>query len=155
MLQVLVADMLKTLEQEMPKRILIADDEAPIRFAVGRVVSQQGFEVSEASNGYEALATIRTGIERGLPVDLLLLDISMPGCTGEETLAELADLEHGPQVVIMTGSIERAHLERAASRNYSGILNKPFRSDKLLQAIAKVFAGKKLVMKRELVWQNA
>ncbi len=129
------------------KKILIVDDEAPIRFAASLIVRRAGYEALEASNGCEALDIIKAGANNGSPVDLLLLDLNMPGRTGQELMTELMQVENSPQIVIITGTIDRAELERVGKHKCCGILSKPFRAEKLLQVIAEVFAGKKPVMR--------
>jgi two-component system nitrogen regulation response regulator NtrX len=64
--------------------LLIVDDEPFILQSLSGILSDEGFEVSTASNGYEALKRI----EEDSP-DLVLLDIWMPGLDGIETLKEI------------------------------------------------------------------
>ncbi|HID31123.1 MAG TPA: response regulator, partial [Desulfobacterales bacterium] len=64
--------------------ILAVDDEVTILQSLGGILSDEGFEVLTASNGYEALKII----EEESP-DLVLLDIWMPGIDGIETLQEI------------------------------------------------------------------
>ena len=64
--------------------ILVVDDEATILQSLSGILSDEGFEVLTASNGYEALKVI----EEASP-DLVLLDIWMPGMDGIETLQEI------------------------------------------------------------------
>ena len=64
--------------------ILIVDDEATILQSLSGILSDEGFEVLTASNGYEALKVI----EETSP-DLVFLDIWMPGMDGIETLQEI------------------------------------------------------------------
>jgi two-component system response regulator RegX3 len=59
-------------------RILIADDEPSVRDSVGYALTQEGFEVTGAADGDEAAARVGDGI----PYDLLILDIMMPGQSG-------------------------------------------------------------------------
>ncbi|MCJ7774155.1 MAG: response regulator, partial [Desulfobacterales bacterium] len=63
--------------------ILIVDDEPTIQQSLGGILSDEGFEISIASNGYEALQIIQS-----VSPDLVLLDIWMPGIDGIETLKE-------------------------------------------------------------------
>ena len=80
----------------MIKTILLIDDEAPARKLLREYLSNATeFEViGEASNGIEALASIKT-----LSPDIIFLDVQMPGKTGLEVLAELEEL---PQVIFST-----------------------------------------------------
>ena len=69
---------------ERPARILVVDDIDDNRELLRRRLSRRGFEVVEASDGFEALRVVREG-----EIDLILLDIMMPGMDGTEVLRSL------------------------------------------------------------------
>ncbi|MGB3572318.1 MAG: response regulator, partial [Phormidesmis sp.] len=62
-------------------QILVADDEKSIRLTISQALASQGYEVATATDGKTALEKMES-----MPVDLLLLDISMPGMDGIEVL---------------------------------------------------------------------
>ena len=68
----------------MAKKILVIDDEAPLRHALRDKLSHEGFDVIEASDGDEALKKMRE-----LTPDLILLDFVMPKKDGVEVLKEM------------------------------------------------------------------
>ena len=72
----------------MTRRILIVDDERNIRRTFGMVLRAEGFEVAEAEKGEDALALAER--ER---VDLVILDVRLPGIDGLETLRRLRDAD--------------------------------------------------------------
>ena len=78
--------------------VMIVDDEPSILHSLSGILSDEGYEVITASNGYEALKRI----EHESP-DLVLLDIWMPGLDGIETLKEIKKNNPVIQVIIMTG----------------------------------------------------
>ncbi|MCP4372373.1 MAG: sigma-54-dependent Fis family transcriptional regulator, partial [Deltaproteobacteria bacterium] len=78
--------------------VLIVDDEPSILQSLGGLLSDEGFEIITASNGYEALKII----DKESP-DLILLDIWMPGIDGIETLKEIKKDNPYIQVIIITG----------------------------------------------------
>ncbi|MBW2591060.1 MAG: response regulator, partial [Deltaproteobacteria bacterium] len=78
--------------------VLIVDDEPSILQSLGGLLSDEGFEIITASNGYEALKII----DKESP-DLVLLDIWMPGIDGIETLKEIKKGNPYIQVIIITG----------------------------------------------------
>jgi two-component system nitrogen regulation response regulator NtrX len=78
--------------------ILIVDDEPSILQTLSGLLSDEGFEVTTAANGYEALKII----DAESP-DLVLLDIWMPGIDGIETLKEIKKENPTIQVIIITG----------------------------------------------------
>jgi two-component system nitrogen regulation response regulator NtrX len=110
--------------------LLIVDDEASILQSLGGLLSDEGFEVATALNGYEALKII----EAESP-DLVLLDIWMPGIDGIETLKEIKKENPNIQVIIITGhgTIETA--VRATKLGAFDLIEKPLSIDKVIVAI--------------------
>ncbi|MBA3028097.1 MAG: sigma-54-dependent Fis family transcriptional regulator [Desulfobacteraceae bacterium] len=110
--------------------LLVVDDEPFILQSLSGILSDEGFEVSTASNGYEALKFI----EEESP-DLVLLDIWMPGLDGIETLKEIKKNNPHIQVIIITGhgTIETA--VKAIKVGAFDLIEKPLSIDKVIVAI--------------------
>jgi two-component system nitrogen regulation response regulator NtrX len=110
--------------------VLIVDDEPSILHTLSGLLSDEGFEVITAANGYEALKTI----EAESP-DLVLLDIWMPGLDGIETLKEIKKENSNIQVIIITGhgTIETA--VKATKLGAFDLIEKPLSIDKVIVAI--------------------
>ncbi|MEW5762799.1 MAG: response regulator [Bacillota bacterium] len=102
------------------RRVLVADDQAEIREILEQVLREEGCEVYTARNGHEAVAVASL-----VAPDLVLLDISMPGPSGWETLPLLQQKAPGAGVVIMTGCDVEAAAARAGALGL-GFLAKPF-----------------------------
>ena len=68
-------------------RVLITDDDQNIRWMLSLLLRSEGIEVIEAENGLVALSLVRQG-----NIDLMLLDLKMPGMTGLEVLHEVRKL---------------------------------------------------------------
>ncbi len=110
--------------------ILIADDEQSILQSLKGLLSDEGFEVLTASNGYEALKIIDTDAP-----DLVLLDIWMPGIDGIETLKEIKKNTPHVQVIMITG---HGTIETAVNATKLGafdFIEKPLSIDKVIVAI--------------------
>ena len=110
--------------------ILIVDDEPSILQTLGGLLSDEGFEVTTAANGYEALKIIDTESP-----DLVLLDIWMPGIDGIETLKEIKKENPTIQVIIITG---HGTIETAVNATKLGaydLIEKPLSIDKVIVAI--------------------
>jgi two-component system, NtrC family, nitrogen regulation response regulator NtrX len=110
--------------------ILIVDDEPSILKSLVGILSDEGFEVSTAQNGYEALKII----EAESP-DLVLLDIWMPGIDGIETLKQIKKDNPFIQVIIITGhgTIETA--VQATKIGAFDLIEKPLSIDKIILGI--------------------
>ena len=110
--------------------ILIVDDEPSILQSLSGLLSDEGFEVSTASNGYEALKTI----EMESP-DLVLLDIWMPGIDGIDTLKEIRKINPHIPVIMITG---HGTIETAVKSSKIGaydFIEKPLSIDKTIVSI--------------------
>ncbi|MEL6443521.1 MAG: sigma-54 dependent transcriptional regulator [Bacteroidota bacterium] len=79
-------------------KILIADDEAPIRRTLRDILEYEGYDIEEAADGAEALKLAKTGEH-----DLMLLDIKMPKRDGMEVLETLSSTDLGLPVVMISG----------------------------------------------------
>lgn len=115
--------------------ILVADDDPDIRMLIALRLQHAGYGVLEAADGNEAL---RMAQHHGL-IDLLILDINMPGRTGLEVLMELRRGALDTRPVILLSAMARpddvsAGLAAGASR----YLTKPFRLQELSQTVAEL-----------------
>jgi two-component system nitrogen regulation response regulator NtrX len=119
--------------------ILIVDDEPSILHSLSGLLSDEGFEVATAANGYEALKYI----DAESP-DLVLLDIWMPGIDGIETLKEIKRENPHIQVIIITGhgTIETA--VKATKLGAFDLIEKPLSIDKILVAISNALNFRRL-----------
>jgi two-component system LytT family response regulator len=114
--------------------ILIVDDEELARRRLRTFLEQQGLEceIHEAENGFAALDVLSAKA-----VDLLFLDVQMPGLTGLEMLAQL---EKRPfQVIFQTAHDE--HAVKAFEENACDYLLKPFSKERLAKALGKALAN--------------
>jgi two-component system, NtrC family, nitrogen regulation response regulator NtrX len=119
--------------------ILIVDDEPYILQSLGGLLSDEGYEVITASNGYEALKLI----DAQSP-DLVVLDIWMPGIDGIETLREIKKLQPFLPVVIITG---HGNIETAVTATKLGafdMIEKPLSIEKVIVTINNALNFKRL-----------
>ncbi len=91
-------------------RILITDDSSYQRALLRKILEPHG-EISEAAGGKEASRLFAQALDRGLPFDLVLMDILMPGMNGHEALRRIQDIQD--QAGIAAG--ERAKLVMVSS----------------------------------------
>jgi len=116
---------------DSPKRILVVDDDEPIRVLLHRVLRREGFAVETASDGFEAI----TKLSRG-DYDTILLDLRMPRVDGFGVLGFLE--ENRPDlagaVVIMTANLPGAAGVQAEGR-VSRVLPKPFDLGEVLATV--------------------
>lgn len=81
-------------------KILIIDDEQVMRDGCTRILSRDGWTVITAENGHQGLDEIR---RHPSEIDLILLDLMMPGLSGMETLERIREIDSNLLVVVITG----------------------------------------------------
>jgi diguanylate cyclase (GGDEF)-like protein len=116
-------------------RVLVADDDAGLRALCRAALEAEGFDVTEAANGSEAVE-----LARAAAPDVLLLDLSMPHLDGWQVLDALGgdDGTAGVPVVMMTGSASQENLERADRAGVLDFLGKPFEPSELVATVHHV-----------------
>ena len=123
-------------------RIAIVDDHAMVRAGLRQFFADQiDFVVAgEAANGREALDIVRQG-----EVDVMLLDISMPGQGGVDTLAAIRARAPDLPVLILSGFAEEHYATTLLRQGASGYLNKDCDPEEIVRAIRTVARGRKYI----------
>jgi DNA-binding NtrC family response regulator len=126
-------------------RILVVDDEAPMRESLKDWLMEEGYEVGLATSGQEAIA-----MARKRSWDVILLDLKMPGMDGIETLQRLKGKEVNTEaeILMMTAYATVDTAVQAMKEGAFDYLVKPFSPDEIEMQI------KKIVVHRELVLEN-
>jgi CheY-like chemotaxis protein len=119
-------------------RILIIDDERPVRAVLRQMLEKEGYEVDEAMDGAVGIRLLQT-----CPADLVITDLFMPEKEGIETMMEVR--RHFPEVKIIaiSGGGRMGKLDllpMAKSFGAQRILAKPFERKELLQTVREVLA---------------
>lgn len=117
------------------RRLLVVDDEPAMRTAIGNFLSSLGHGVTVAASGLEARALL----ERN-EYDVILLDLRMPGLSGDDLYRELAerDPRQARRVVFVTGDTHSAQAHRFLADAGRPSVSKPFQLDDLAAVIAGV-----------------
>ncbi len=117
--------------------ILIADDEEPVRDVLANMLARLGFTVVEAPDGAAAASRFRSDPERFAAV---LLDVSMPRRDGLEVLHEIRHLRPEVPVLLISGHGAGELLARFAEERLDGIVQKPFTTLALREALQRALA---------------
>lgn len=123
-------------------RVLVADDHTIVRKGLKQLIAEHpDMEVTgEARNGPEVLSEV---MERDY--DMVLLDLSMPGRGGIETIKELKALRPKLSVLVLTMHPEEEYAIRALKAGASGYLTKESAPEELITAMRKVAAGSRYI----------
>ncbi|MBU4277989.1 MAG: response regulator [Proteobacteria bacterium] len=115
--------------------ILLVDDEEQILTIGAAHLASAGFRVLQAASGEEAIALFK---ERQGELDLVILDLSMPGMGGGKCLEEMLALDPEARVVISSGYARDGALQSNLSQKIAGLLPKPFSRAEMLGMVRKV-----------------
>lgn len=110
--------------------VLVVEDERVVREMLLAVLARFNYRVLVATDGLEGVELYRAHGER---IDLVLLDLSMPGLSGIEVLAQLQSIDPAVCVVILTGFAE----DNPALAEIE-LVHKPFRVDELIGVIKRL-----------------
>jgi len=120
-------------------RVLIVDDDEKMRTILQKVLQRQGYDVTLAHNGQNAIHLLqKTGF------DLVLSDIRMPGMDGLELLRQVREISTDTTVIMMTafGSVDSA--VEAMKQGAYDYINKPFKMDEVLICLSRAVEEKRL-----------
>jgi two-component system invasion response regulator UvrY len=128
-------------------RILLVDDHAVVRRGMRAILEDQldPLDVAEAGDGEAALTTLVEADVAGKPFDLVVLDLSMPGRSGIDLLAEMKHRHAKLPVLIMSLHDEEHFALRALRVGASGYLSKSAAPEQLVAAVVKVLRGGRYV----------
>src|SRR5882672_4559037 len=125
-------------------RVLVVDDDSLLRKLVTEQLARGGFDAAPAASGQQAL-----DILQDTDYDVMLLDITMPGLSGLDTLREIRKLEDPPEVIMLTADTSLSTGIEAMRHGAYDYLTKPATLDEMEAVIRKADE------KRRLLKQNA
>ena len=130
-------------EAETPPRggnetILVVDDEEAIRKFASTVLVRYGYRVLTAADGEQALETYAAAND---PIDLVILDIGMPGMGGLACLRELLKIDLAVKVLIASGYSINDQIRQALDAGASAYVSKPYQLNDLLKNVRAMLDG--------------
>jgi len=113
--------------------ILVVDDEASVRSLTTRMLEEDGYDVIEAGNGFDAWSVLETRSEQ---IDLVITDVVMPRFDGLELARSMETMPHPPPILLMSGfGLNALQFE-------GPLLVKPFQAHQLLAAVHRLLPGR-------------
>ena len=119
--------------------VLVVDDEEVVRTTVSRFAERMGLRAITADGGPEA---IKVFAAQGDGIDLVLLDMTMPGMDGRETLVELRAIRPDVPVLLSSGYSEEEALSVFEEDQLSGFLQKPYSIDQLAATLRRALPAR-------------
>jgi DNA-binding response OmpR family regulator len=111
------------------------EDEEPLRQAIAKILRNRGFEAFEAASGSAAIDLLRA--KRG-EIDLMLLDLTIPGASGQEVLDEAAVAQPNVKVLLTSAYSEEVAKPMMRAPLVRGFIRKPFKIADLVQQLRSV-----------------
>jgi len=121
----------KRMKAERSARILVIDDEENIRKSLRMILEYEGYEFFEAATGEDGLEML----EKTVAIDLVLLDIKMPGKDGLEVLAEIKRKSYSPEIIMISGQGTIQAAVEATKLGAFDFLEKPLHRERVLLSI--------------------
>jgi CheY-like chemotaxis protein len=128
--------------QESKGTILVIDDEEIVRRTAHTALQRSGFRVMTAENGRDGVELFRTWMDQ---ISAILLDLTMPLMSAEETLERLREIRPDVPVVLTSGYNQQDALRRFDSKILAGFLQKPFTSAELTRRMQDAVAQRPLI----------
>jgi CheY-like chemotaxis protein len=123
------------MEERLGTRLLVVDDDPTIREMLEMLLDSEGYEVSTACNGADALEVLP-----GLHPDVILLDMKMPVMDGWEFMDRYRTLPNATAPVVVISAAQDT-ARRAAEVGAQGYVAKPFAIDDLLRVLEETAAA--------------
>ncbi|OPY68080.1 MAG: Blue-light-activated protein [Syntrophorhabdus sp. PtaU1.Bin002] len=121
------------------QKILLVDDEDVVRDLIKGVLTDEPTDILEAADGTEALNIFR---EQHAAIDLVILDMIMPGIKGDEVLREMRNIRKDVKVIISSGYMSEEQRDSLKKYKVDGFLDKPFRDKDVIHKIIEVLSRK-------------
>jgi two-component system cell cycle sensor histidine kinase/response regulator CckA len=117
--------------------ILVVDDEELVRNMTRDILEHFGYSVFLADSGEQALEACRNG---GDEIDLVILDLKMPGMGGRQCMNELLQLNPKMNIIVTSGCLPGVSENDRTVSGSKGFVEKPFQVESLLEAVRKALA---------------
>src|SRR6266568_7233872 len=115
--------------------VLVADDNEVAQRLCRRVLEKAGHKVLTASDGIEAVSLALAN-----PLDMILMDVAMPGMDGLEAMRQIKAQKPGMAIVIASAHSMASDRERFLAAGADEVLSKPFRLGDLIEVVQKLTA---------------
>ncbi len=131
-----------------PVNILVIDDEQIMRDGASRILSKDGWGVMTATNGQQGLEVIRN---RTQEIDVILLDLMMPGMSGMEVLDHIQAINPNLLVIVITGYATVESAVEAMKKGAYDFIPKPFTPDQLRIVVRRALEKRALQKEAEFL----
>jgi DNA-binding NtrC family response regulator len=118
--------------------VLLVEDEEGLRVATGKMLRKHGLTIIEASDGWAAIELIH---KREQEIDLILLDMTIPGASSTEVFAEAQRVRPQAKIILTTAYSREAAAPTFDSPQLKGFIRKPYQFAELIRLLRDALAG--------------
>jgi signal transduction histidine kinase/CheY-like chemotaxis protein len=129
-----IFDVGKSISAPLESIVLVVEDEEALRQPVASMLRRTGFTVLEAADGAEAIEILRVN---GAKIDLILLDVTLPGASSHEVLAEAARVRPTIRVILTSAYSLEMLRPPVRSSQIHGFIRKPYQLGDLVHTLRK------------------
>lgn len=130
-------------------KIMVVDDDPRMRLTLGVIIEEEGYDVLEASDGYQAIELAK---EHSL--DLIFMDIIMPGMHGVDAFREIKKISPGTPVVMMTGFSNGELVKNALDEGVHSLIHKPFKVSRIIDTLRGVLKTEMVLVAARRGWER-
>ncbi len=126
----------------MKHHVLVLDDEADVRTAIGMQLKDTHFEILEAKNMEQAIGLLA---DNSISIDVIICDVRMPGVSGVEAVATFQREYPTTPVIVLTGFPDVGlAVDFMKKQDVVDFLTKPVEKDRLIETVERAAQGRKL-----------
>lgn len=125
--------------------VLVVDDDRNLRVTLSMILADEGYDVLTAQDAQQALDLLDAR-----PVDVVLMDIKMPGMRGDEACAKAKRMRPELPVVMITAHVAEDLAQGALEAGADSIHYKPLDVDRLLRRVAELCTGRQRAAARSI-----
>lgn len=114
-------------------KVLVVDDDPGMRLTLEAIIEDEGYGVSCACDGYQAIQMVID-----TPFDLILMDMKMPGIDGVDTYREIKKVRPASVVFMMTGFIAEELVNDAKAEGAYDVIYKPFNAERIIEIMQQI-----------------
>ena len=121
--------------------MLLVDDDPAFRSYASMLLSRNGYRVSQACDGLEALQSVSRMLDGSDRIDLLFTDLKMENMSGMELITKVRALGLDVPVLVATGFLDEVSFQELQRINRHQLLVKPFKQQDLLLCVERLIAS--------------
>jgi CheY-like chemotaxis protein len=123
------------------RRILIMDDQVAIRELLGQILSYSGYDTAAAGDGTEAIELYRKAKEEGVPFDIVIMDLTIPGgMGGKEAIKKLMEIDSNVKAIVSSGYSNDPIMSDYKKYGFWGVVVKPYKAEELNEILRSIMA---------------